>query len=369
MTTGQRPPLECVEPVEPRPPWLREAIGKSTRSADGTALYYEILPARSPDAPALLLANGLGGRLYTWEPLVAQFAGEYRILTWDYRGLYRSGNCERRRDLAIWKHAEDARAVLEAEGIRSAALVGWSMGVQVALETATAFPERVEGLVLLNGTHGHALETAFQPLFRFPWVARYLHGAIDRLCAHPRLVDTIRGVALSWLNASLVGSVYGAVRRNDRIAYTYRQYLNDIFGPWFKNYLRLFQELDAHSTYHFLPDIGQPALVISGGLDPLTPAYQSFEIARRLRNAEHFHIPLGTHFVSTRSRSRRGSGRSSGSACAATSPGSRTGRRAGRRSRSGRSRNPERGRRTSARSAGWPRGGCGRRRRASRGCA
>ncbi len=41
------------------------------------------------------------------------------------------------------------------------------------------------------------------------------------------------------------------------------------------NYLRLFQELNAHSVYHLLPHIEQPTLVVSGLLDVLTPAYQS----------------------------------------------------------------------------------------------
>jgi pimeloyl-ACP methyl ester carboxylesterase len=46
------------------------------------------------------------------------------------------------------------------------------------------------------------------------------------------------------------------------------------------NYIRLFQELDAHSLYHLLRRIDQPTLIVSGLLDILTPAYQSFELAR-----------------------------------------------------------------------------------------
>src|SRR6185369_8061440 len=74
------------------------------------------------------------------------------------------------------------------------------------------------------------------------------------------------------------------------------RYMDDVLGPSFTNYLRLFQELDAHSTYHLLREIETPALVISGMLDALTPAYQSREIARRMPNAELIQLWRSSHF-------------------------------------------------------------------------
>lgn len=72
--------------------------------------------------------------------------------------------------------------------------------------------------------------------------------------------------------------------------------MDDVLGPSFPNYLRLFQELDAHSTYHLLRHIEAPALVISGLLDILTPAYQSRDIARRMPDAEHVRLVRSSHF-------------------------------------------------------------------------
>jgi len=274
--------------------WIRRALPKTVRADDGVPLYYELIEAHE-GAPTVVLANGLGGRLYTWEPLVERLAGRYRIITWDYRGLYESGSCARK-DLAIWTHAADVCTILDAEGVESATLVGWSMGVQVALETAARHSDRVERLVLINGTHGHALETAFQPLVRLPWLARYLHEAIEMLGSRGAIIELVRSIALSRPNME-VGRLYAKLRGNPRIADMYRQYVSDIFGGSIGNFLKLFQELDAHSNYHHLPEILHPSLVVSGGLDPLTPAYQSFEIARRLKGVEHLHLPLGTHFV------------------------------------------------------------------------
>jgi len=61
------------------------------------------------------------------------------------------------------------------------------------------------------------------------------------------------------------------------------------------NYLRLFQELNAHSCYHLLQYIEQPTLVVSGLLDVLTPAYLSFELARELKHATHVVCPGASH--------------------------------------------------------------------------
>jgi pimeloyl-ACP methyl ester carboxylesterase len=291
------PPSPAVAPREPHTPWLREAQGRHVRSRDGVEIYYEVLGAQSPGAPALVLANGLGGRLYSWEPLVERLAPRWKIVTWDYRGLFKSSGVRRRKDLAIENHAHDVLTILDAEKIRRAAVAGWSMGVQVALEVAAEAPERVEKLVLLNGTHGHALATGFQPLFRLPWLSKYMHGAIDRICANDLALDVVTRLATSSWNVRGFAGLYARLRRNPKIVDAYRQYISDVFGPTFRTFLRLFQELDAHSAYHLLPEITTPALVVWGSLDPLTPAYQSREIARRLPNARRLHFPLGTHFV------------------------------------------------------------------------
>ena len=47
-------------------------------------------------------------------------------------------------------------------------------------------------------------------------------------------------------------------------------------------WLRMFQELNAHSVYHLLPRLEQPTLIVSGALDTITPAMVSVEMARRI---------------------------------------------------------------------------------------
>jgi pimeloyl-ACP methyl ester carboxylesterase len=44
-------------------------------------------------------------------------------------------------------------------------------------------------------------------------------------------------------------------------------------------------------------EICQPTLIITGCLDPLTPAYHSYEMARRIPNSTLLCKTLGSHFV------------------------------------------------------------------------
>ena len=262
---------------------------------DGVTIAYFCIG----DGPrTLLLANGLGGRFYAWEPLVRALQHGFRLVTWDYRGLFRSSSPERRRHMSIPRHAEDGRAILDDLGVERAVLCGWSMGVQVSLELATLHPERTAGLVLLNGTYGHAFASGLQPLVPFPLVGRWGHRLIEYLLDHPELGERLATAYEAMMTPTL--GLFWLMSRTpaSRTRALLERYRRDVFAEAnFINYLRLFQELDAHSTYHHLRDIDAPALVVSGQFDLLTPAYQSREIARRLRNAELLALRRASHFV------------------------------------------------------------------------
>lgn len=272
--------------------------GVETRTlpcSHGVKLAYSIV-GKGPKT--LLLANGLGGRLYAWQPLVDALSDRYRFITWDYRGLFDSTAPPKRRHLSVPDHADDARAILDAEGIDKVVCCGWSMGVQVSLEFATLHPERVEGLVLLNGTYGQAFSSGLQPFFRLPVAAAWSHAFIDYLVDHPGVATRLADAAerTVGLTTWLFWLISGAPR--ERIRPVFERYSREVFDDkWFTNYLRLFQELDAHSVYHHLRDVEAPTLIVSGAFDWLTPPYQSRQMAKRIKGAEALHLFRASHFV------------------------------------------------------------------------
>lgn len=268
---------------------------RTVTSRHGVKISYAVLG----DGPrTLLLANGLGGRLYAWEPLIRALPKGYKVITWDYRGLFDSESPSLRRHLSVPDHAEDAVAILDAEGISNAVLCGWSMGVQVSLEVSTLHPDRVLGLVLLNGTYGHAFASGLQPFFRIPFASSWGHAMVEYLVDSPRVTSAIATAAPHLTPLALGVFKLIASTPTSQLRPMIERYAREVFEPrTFRNYLRLFQELDAHSAIHHLRDIQAPTLIVSGALDALTPAYQSVVMARRIPNAEAIHLLNASHFV------------------------------------------------------------------------
>ena len=262
-------------------------------SADGTGIAYEVL---GRGKKTIVLANGLGGRLYAWMPAIEAFWPDYRLITWDYRGLFASDSPKSKRRLSVAHHVDDIMAVLDAEKVERAVFAGWSMGVQVSLDVAASFPERVAGLVLLNGTHGHVLATGFQPFVSVPFLPKRLHAILDWLQDHEEFAQQIARLSRVAEIPMWLGMRLTAGSRASEVTPLLQRYMDDVLGPSFTNYLRLFQELDAHSTYHLLREIKAPALIIAGMLDVLTPPYQSAEMARRMPDSELIRLWRSSHF-------------------------------------------------------------------------
>ena len=55
---------------------------------DGT--WLAVYSIGDPKNPAFVLSNGLGGNIIAWRHLIEYFKDQFRIISWDYRGLYRS---------------------------------------------------------------------------------------------------------------------------------------------------------------------------------------------------------------------------------------------------------------------------------------
>jgi 3-oxoadipate enol-lactonase len=273
--------------------WQSTLEARRIVAPDGTGIAYEVL---GQGERAIVLSNGLGGRLYAWTPVLEAFWKDHRIITWDYRGLFASEAPRSLRKLSVANHVDDIHAILEAEDVDRAVFVGWSMGVQVSLDFAASHPSRIAGLVLLNGTHGHVLSTGFQPVVSIPFLPKRLHALLDWLQDHPEVAEQIARVSrLSELPTYLMMRIMAGPHARD-LSPLIGRYMDDVLGASFTNYLRLFQELDAHSVYHLLRHIEAPALVISGLFDILTPAYQSREMARRLPNSEYIRLWRSSHF-------------------------------------------------------------------------
>jgi len=113
-------------------------------SVNGVQLYYEEKGA----GQGLLFLNGLGSSTKDWENQVPEFAPSHRVITFDLRGQGQSD--KPRGPYSMTMFSVDTSALIKALGVKSATVVGLSLGGGIALQLALDAPELVKTLVVVN---------------------------------------------------------------------------------------------------------------------------------------------------------------------------------------------------------------------------
>jgi pimeloyl-ACP methyl ester esterase len=110
----------------------------------GVQLHYEEMGSGRP----LLFLHGwaMSGRVWRFQQPLSD---SYRLIFLDQRG---HGSSSTGSSYTIDDFAGDLAAFLEQKELRDAVVVGWSMGVQVALHAVPAVKSRLSGLILVGGT-------------------------------------------------------------------------------------------------------------------------------------------------------------------------------------------------------------------------
>lgn len=258
-------------------------------TTDGVRLRF--FDSRGP-GPALLLANGLGGPWVAFAPLWERLRSTFRLLSWDYRGLYGSADpATEIVDFSVRRNALDALELLDHLAVPRASFLGWSMGVQIGLEAALLAPTRLQALVLLNGTSGRPLATLplpGAPLLpsAFPFV-----GRLD-----PALRALLRAAERADVAPLRLGKRLGFVGPGFTEPH-YRAMLTEFASIDFRLYFRMLDELCRHDATPRLEEITAPALVLSGERDRVTPRVAAERLCRGLRLAEHRTLRNATHYA------------------------------------------------------------------------
>lgn len=122
---------------------------------NGVRLYYEVTGKGRP----VVFVHGFGCGIRSWDPQVGALARAYRVIAYDVRG---HGLSEAPTEASAYSQptsVEDLRGLLDVLKVRRAAVVGLSMGGNIALNFALTHPMRVSALVVADtgaGSDGHA---------------------------------------------------------------------------------------------------------------------------------------------------------------------------------------------------------------------
>ena len=243
------------------------------------------------DGPVLVLANGLGGPVAAFRHQLAHFKNRFRVLTWDYRGLYGSRGAIPPARVDISAQADDLEDLMTAAGAATGVLVGWSMGVQVVLELSARSPERASHLVLINGTSGRPLER-----IRLPRAELWLPTLIARAEAHhelgSRMITRLVGSRATLNLVRRLGIVSPRLEAGELFA------MADEFSQLdFQVYFRTLRALADHDRTLDLARVTARTLVMTGARDPVFSPRVARRLAERLPGSELYVVPKATHYA------------------------------------------------------------------------
>jgi pimeloyl-ACP methyl ester carboxylesterase len=129
-----------------------------SHSVDGRRLAWRVVG----EGPPLLLVNGYAATGADWDPtFLTALAARFELICPDNRGMGESDLGSE--PMSVDAIAADLRAVLEARGIETCPVAGWSMGGFAAQRLAETAPQSVTALALLSTDPGGSAAVEADP--------------------------------------------------------------------------------------------------------------------------------------------------------------------------------------------------------------
>jgi proline iminopeptidase len=243
--------------------------------------------AATGGGPDLLMLHG-GPGISDYMAVLAEETEGWRGIHYQQRGLAPSTTDG---PFTVARHVADAIAVLDALDVRHTVVLGHSWGVHLALQVALAAPERVTGVVLVDGLgpsgDGHAPELGAELRARLTPEEAERCAEIDERLGAPGAsdADLVASTALLW------GS-YFAVRST-------APPMPDGLGASLACAMGTFgsilgEEFADDAFAGKLAHLATPAVVLAGAASPM-PVAASEQTARLLPDSELVVIPDGGH--------------------------------------------------------------------------
>ncbi|HWX78821.1 MAG TPA: alpha/beta hydrolase [Steroidobacteraceae bacterium] len=215
------------------------------------------------DPVPIILIHGTSASLHTWEGWASVLRTHHRVVSFDLPGFGLTGPAPSG-DYSAAANVRFMRALLDRLDIQHCVLAGNSLGGNIALETAYAFPERVDKLVLVDSGGYPAVSTSVPIGFRvarIPVLNRLMQSMLPRGLIESSLRNVYGDPAK--VTPALVDRYFDmTLREGNRSALLQR------FGK---------TDFGSHSSR--IASLKLPTLIIWGGRDHLIPP----------ENAEHFH--------------------------------------------------------------------------------
>jgi len=288
-------PKESQNQTTLHAPFLAKETGPALdegfiETPDHVALHYGLW---GHQGPFLVLCDGIGCDGFIWKYFIPDFAGDYRVLHWQYRGHGQSSLPLDYDSMTIGQMGQDLSQILQEKIPKgeAAVLLGHSMGVQVILEfLKISLKPPVAGLVALCGGPGNTLDSFLRSrLFKylFPYLLQFFRSS-------PNLAEFIWNSLVAnprgYYPAILFQLISTLCSKEDL-----KPYLDHLGRIDPRVFMELASDMGGHSVNGFLEQIDLPVLVMAGSRDNFTPVARTKEIADKIPRAEFSLVPGGTH--------------------------------------------------------------------------
>ncbi|MAQ02353.1 MAG: pyrimidine utilization protein D [Alteromonadaceae bacterium] len=237
-------------------------------------MYYEIHGNRAKQAPTLVFSAGLGGSANFWQPQLAAFKNDYRIILYDHSGTGRSP-ATLPSPYSIEHMRDELVSLLTTLAVTSCHFIGHALGGLVGLSLAKHAEINIQSLILINA-----------------WSAPNPHTL--------RCFDIRKAILANCPKTTFLQMQALLLYPPDWIARHAEQLTQEELHlathfPDKENLLARIRALSQFDMHAQLPTLDIPALVIANKDDMLVPWYCSALLAEALPCASLSLLDYGGH--------------------------------------------------------------------------
>ncbi len=264
------------------------------KTSDGEQLFYgtNFPPHKiTPQDTVIVFNYGLLCSNLHWKYQLEWFdkAG-FKVLSHDLRGHFQSSGKETLDKITFGRIADDIEEMLEHLKFPRVAMVGHSMGVNVTLEYARRYPQRLAAMVLISGTTLPVKGVMFDNNL-MEYVIPLAEEGLKRWRAAIDVIWQTQG-----MNPLTLKLIHSQGFNEKRVGRDFIEvYMNRIaqLGP--DMFLQLFNQMQKHDILGSLDAIRVPALVAGGDKDRVIPFHLQRLLSQRLPDAELYIVKDGSH--------------------------------------------------------------------------
>lgn len=239
---------------------------KASISQDGETIAYTVY---GQEEKALIFIHGWSCDSRYWQKQISTFAKDYKVITIDLAG--HGNSSANRQNYSVLSFAYDVKSVITQEKIKTAILIGHSMGGIIISEAARLMPKEISGLIAidtLQNVEHEMTQAAFEQMVSpfekdFKAAAQNFVGSMFPKDADPDLINWVKedmssapsAVALSafkdYLGRYLDGSIAPVFKDINVPLYSINARLWPTYPEANRKYIKDYTLVYIENTGHF----------------------------------------------------------------------------------------------------------------------